>query len=114
VNVGVERARDLPESLAEKPGRALGLARLDFSKLLKGQTAFAPCLRGAETSWIVDVSGGYLAYEAAIRERSCVLKDIDRKCRKIKREIRPCRFTAMSPSSTDFQTLIALKRTRLK
>ena len=71
-------------------------------------------MRGAETSWIVDVSGGYLAYEAAILERSSVLKDIDRKRRKIEREIGPCRFTAMSPSSTDFQTLIALKRTQLK
>ena len=43
-----------------------------------------------------------------------MLKDIDRKRRKIEREIGPCRFTAMSPSSTDFQTLIVLKRTQLK
>jgi len=82
--------------------------------MLKGQTALAPCMRGAETSWIVDVSGGYLAYEASIRERSSVLKDIDRKRRNIEREIGPCRFTATSPSSTDFQTVIALKRTQLK
>ena len=71
-------------------------------------------MRGTETSWIVDVSGVYLAYEASIRERSSVLKDIDRKRRNIEREIGPCRFTATSPSSTDFQTLIALKRTQLK
>ena len=43
-----------------------------------------------------------------------MLKDIDRKRRKTEREIGPCRFTGMSPSSTDFQTLIALKRTQLK
>lgn len=94
--------------------RALGVARFDFSQILKGQSAFAPYMRGAETSWIVDVSGGYHAYEAAIRERGSVLKDIDRKRRKIEREIGACQFTAMSPSSTDFQTLIALKRTQLK
>ena len=43
-----------------------------------------------------------------------MLKDIDRKRRKTERQIGPCRFTGMSPSSTDFQTLIALKRTQLK
>ena len=94
--------------------RALGVARFDFSQMLKGQTALTPYMRGAEISWIVDVSGGYHAYEAAIRERSSVLTDIDKKRRKIERGIGHCRFTAMSPSSTDFQTLIALKRTPLK
>ena len=94
--------------------RALGVGRLDFGQMLKGQAAFAPYMRGSELSWIVDLGGGYGAYEAAAREQSSVLKDIDKKRRKIEREIGPCRFTAMSRASSDFRKLIDLKRVQLK
>jgi CelD/BcsL family acetyltransferase involved in cellulose biosynthesis len=94
--------------------RALGVTRFDFGQMLKDQTAFAPYARGSELSWIVDVSGGYPAYEAAVREQSSVLKDIDKKRRKVEREVGPCRFTALSRASTDFRKLIELKRLQLK
>ena len=90
--------------------RALGVSRLDFNHMLKSQTAFAHYLRGDGQSWIIDVSGGYGAYEEVTRERTSVLKDIDKKRRKAEREVGEARFTALSRSRADFERLIALKR----
>ncbi len=39
--------------------QALGVSRLDFSHLLKSQTAFPPHMRGECESLIIDVEGGY-------------------------------------------------------
>lgn len=48
------------------------------------------------------------------RARSSVLKDTDRKRRRIEREMGPLRFTAMSRASTDLDRLIDLKRTQMR
>jgi CelD/BcsL family acetyltransferase involved in cellulose biosynthesis len=94
--------------------RALGVTRLDFNHMLKRQTAFAPYVRGEEQSWIIDVSAGYTDYERQTCERTSALKDTNKKRRRIEREVGPCRFTAMSRSSTDFRRLIDLKRAQMK
>lgn len=94
--------------------KALGVGRLDFNHILSQQAAFTPHMHGRELSWIIDISGGYGEYERVTRERSSVLKDIDKKRRKAEREVGPSRFSAMSRSRSDFNTLIQLKRDQMK
>ncbi|HRD46816.1 MAG TPA: GNAT family N-acetyltransferase [Caulobacter sp.] len=90
---------------------ALGVGRLDFCHMLEGQTAFAPHAKGAEPSRIIDVSGGYAAYETERRAAGVsALKDIDKKRRKVERELGPVTFTAFSRSKTDFDQLVEWKR----
>ena len=91
--------------------QALGVGRLDFSHMLEGQTPFAPHARGLERSRIIDVSGGYAAYEAERRAAGVsALKDIDKKRRKVEREIGPVRFTAFSRARGDLDQLVAWKQ----
>ena len=91
--------------------QALGVGRLDFCHLLEGQSALAPHVKGTQTSRIIDVTQGYAAYEAERRAAGVsALKDIDKKRRKIEREIGPVTFTAFSRSKSDFDQLIAWKQ----
>jgi CelD/BcsL family acetyltransferase involved in cellulose biosynthesis len=90
--------------------RALGVSRLDFNHMLKDQRAFAPYLRGSALSWVVDVGAGYGAYDLETRDRSSVLKDIDKKRRKAEREAGAAQFSAFSRSKADFAKLLDWKR----
>lgn len=90
--------------------RALGVGRLDFSHMLDDQAAFAPFSRGKSFSWVIDVGQGYASYEAERRTQTSCLKDIDKKRRKVERELGPCTFTAYSRSRTDLDQLLAWKR----
>ncbi len=90
---------------------ALGVGRLDFCHMLESQTAFAAHARGVQPSRIIDVSGGYAAYEAERRAAGIsALKDIDKKRRKVEREVGPVTFTAFSRSKGDFEQLVEWKR----
>lgn len=94
--------------------RALGVSRYDFCNMQVEDPAFLGHGRGRCTSWIVEVADGYAAYEAERRAAGTgVLKDIDKKRRKVEREIGPARFTALSDSRADFERLIAWKRAQL-
>lgn len=100
-----------PRQLVE----AAGLHRLDFTHWIAEQAAFAPHMRGVCRSHIIDVSGGYAAYEAERRAAGTgVLKDIDKKRRKVERELGEVRFTPVSRSTSDFDQLIAWKREQLR
>jgi CelD/BcsL family acetyltransferase involved in cellulose biosynthesis len=89
--------------------RALGVQRLDFSCMLQDQPAFAPYLRGASESYVVDVSEGYAAYEADRRAAGTgILKDAERKRRKAEREAGVV-FEAFSGSAAAFDQMIAWK-----
>jgi CelD/BcsL family acetyltransferase involved in cellulose biosynthesis len=90
--------------------RALGVRRYDFSHVPAEQAAFALHARGVHVSWVVDMRDGYAAYAARRRTHASALQEIDRKRRKVEREVGPTRFTARSASRTDFERLIALKR----
>jgi CelD/BcsL family acetyltransferase involved in cellulose biosynthesis len=90
---------------------ALGVGRYDFSHVLADSPAFAPFGRGQELSWVVDAPEGYEAYAAGRRAAGVsALKDLDKKRRKVEREIGAPVFTARSASVADFQRLIVLKR----
>lgn len=91
--------------------RALGAHRLDFSHMMTCQTAFSPHMRGEQTSYVIDVAGGYGAYEAERRAAgSGVLKDIDKRRRKVEREVGAAVFTPFSDDRQAFDQLIDWKR----
>jgi CelD/BcsL family acetyltransferase involved in cellulose biosynthesis len=90
---------------------ALGVDRYDFSHVLADAPAFAAFGRGQELSWIVDAPEGYEPYAAARRAAGVTaLKDLDKKRRKVEREVGAAVFTARSASKADFDRLIELKR----
>ena len=94
--------------------RALGVGRFDFSHMLEDQTAFQRFMRGLDRSFLVTVPDGYEAYATERRAAGVgVLKDTDKKRRKVEREIGPSVFTADSRSQEDFDTLIRWKREQL-
>ncbi|WP_421933844.1 GNAT family N-acetyltransferase [Phenylobacterium sp.] len=94
--------------------QALGVQRFDFCHMIEAQAVFAPYARGRDLSHVVDVTEGYEAYEAARREAgTSVLKDCDKKRRKVEREIGPAVFTPFSRSQADFDQLVAWKRAQL-
>ena len=99
-----------PRALVE----ALGVQRLDFSHMLEGQTSFGAHARGRSSSHLVDIANGYEAYGVERREAgTSILKDCDKKRRKVEREVGPVTFAALSRSATDFDQLVAWKREQL-
>lgn len=90
--------------------QALGVHRLDFTHMLESQASFAEHARGRTLSHVIDVGQGYEAYEAERRAAGVsVLRDCDKKRRKVEREIGPADFTAFSRSTTDLDRLLAWK-----
>jgi CelD/BcsL family acetyltransferase involved in cellulose biosynthesis len=95
--------------------RALGVDRYDFSHILEARTEFLPYAKGRAISWIVDTPDGYEAYAAQRRAAGVsALKELDRKRRKVEREVAPTVFTARSLSKAAFDRMIALKRTQFR
>jgi CelD/BcsL family acetyltransferase involved in cellulose biosynthesis len=94
--------------------RALGVQRLDFSHAIEGQADFAPYVKGGQESLLIDVSNGYEAYAAAQRAHSDILKDTEKKKRKVEREKGEVVFTALSTDWSDFDKLIAWKRAQYR
>jgi CelD/BcsL family acetyltransferase involved in cellulose biosynthesis len=98
---------------AKRLVEALGVKRLDFSHMLAEQPTFRPFARGAATSYVIDVSGGYQAYAAERRQAGTdVLKDIDKRRRKVAREVGPLRFQPMANCPEAFEFLLDWKRRR--
>jgi len=90
---------------------ALGVARLDFTHMICGQPWFDTHVRGCAASYRVETASGYDAYAQSRREAgSGVLKDIDKRRRKIEREAGAVTLTAFSRADGDFEQLIDWKR----
>lgn len=90
---------------------SLRVRRLDFSHMLAEQTAFAEYARGGDSSWVVDVSGGFEAYQAERKAAGVgVLKDAAKKRRKAERELGEVRFTPFAKDDAAFDQLIEWKR----
>ena len=92
--------------------RALGVQRLDFTHMLERPADLcALCARRGGLLPRRDARTGSPPTPRAGREAgSGVLKDIDKRRRKVEREIGPVTFTAQSRSTTAFDQLIAWKR----
>ena len=94
---------------------ALKVQRLDFSQMLADQAAFAPHIRGTCTAYVLDLPEGYAAYAEARRAAgSGIVKDLDKRRRKVEREVGPVRFTAFDTSASAFDQLIAWKRAQYR
>jgi CelD/BcsL family acetyltransferase involved in cellulose biosynthesis len=94
---------------------ALGVHRFDFPHMLTNQPAFSPHMRGENVSYRMDLGRGYDAYAAQRRAAgSGLLKDLDKRRRKIEREVGGLTFTAHSRARTDFDRLFAWKRAQLQ
>ena len=90
---------------------ALGVSRLDFTHMMGEQSWFADHVRGQAASYLVEVPEGYAAYAEARRAAgSGVLKDIDKRRRKVEREAGPVTLAAHSRSTAAFERLIDWKR----
>lgn len=95
--------------------QALDVDRLDFTHMQTDQVLFTPYMRGIATSYIIDLQDGYGAYEAGRRASgSGVLKDIDKRRRKIEREAGVLRFTADARCPAAFEALRTWKRNQYR
>ena len=95
--------------------RALAAHRLDFFQMLEGQPTFAPYRRGEAASWLVEAPDGYEAYQAARKAAgSGLLKDIEKRRRKIERDLGEVVFTAGSRDGEAFDQLVAWKRAQYR
>ncbi len=94
---------------------ALGAQRLDFSHLLADQTAFAPYVRGTRLSYVLETPDGYAAYAEGRRAAgSGIIKDLDKRHRKVEREVGPTRFTAHETDAAVLDQLLAWKRAQYR
>jgi CelD/BcsL family acetyltransferase involved in cellulose biosynthesis len=90
---------------------ALDVQRLDFSQMLIDQTAFAPYMRGTCLSYVIEQPDGYEAYAAGRRAAgSGLIKDLDKRRRKLEREVGPTRLAAGEARPEDLDQLLAWKR----
>ncbi|MBQ1543667.1 MAG: GNAT family N-acetyltransferase [Clostridia bacterium] len=95
--------------------QALGVDRLDFTHMLQDQSTFSAHMRGSAPSYVIRLSNGYEAYQVEKRAAgSGVLKDLDKRRRKVEREVGPVTFTAWSRSAADFEKLVAWKRAQYR
>jgi CelD/BcsL family acetyltransferase involved in cellulose biosynthesis len=94
---------------------ALEVGRFDFSHMLADQPSFQRYLRGTDRSFVVELPSGYEAYAAGRKAAGVgALKDLDKKRRKVERELGPITFTADSRSGLEFEQLLSWKRAQLK
>lgn len=94
---------------------ALGVGRLDFSHMLGCQTEFSPGFKGDQPSFAIDMPDGYEPYAAERKAAGVgILKDCDKKRRKLEREAGAPVFAAFSRSKCDFDQLMAWKSQQWK
>jgi CelD/BcsL family acetyltransferase involved in cellulose biosynthesis len=94
---------------------ALGVQRLDFSHLPLDQVLFAPYVRGTSLSYVIEQPEGYEAYAAGRKAAgSGVIKDIDKRRRKVEREVGPVAFSADEDGSETLDQLLAWKRAQYR
>jgi CelD/BcsL family acetyltransferase involved in cellulose biosynthesis len=90
--------------------KACGISVWQFDHLVPGQKPFEPGQTSLADSPVIDLSQGYDAYFAALKQSSnkfCT--DIRRKTRKMEREVGELRFVPDSRDVTDLRTLMAWK-----
>jgi CelD/BcsL family acetyltransferase involved in cellulose biosynthesis len=94
---------------------AFGVGRLDFDKLLVRHARFAPFVRGEANAFVIDLRGGFDAYEADRRAAgSDILRDAAKKRRQLAREKGEVLFTSGSTDRAAFDQLIAWKRAQYR
>jgi CelD/BcsL family acetyltransferase involved in cellulose biosynthesis len=103
-----ELAADAPALL-----RAAGLAAFDFNHALPAQTAFAARAFRHAASPLVDLGAGFAAWRADRDRATSALKTLDRRLRKLEREMGPLRFTPRDPDPAAWARFLDWKRAAL-
>ncbi|MGI9540086.1 MAG: GNAT family N-acetyltransferase [Miltoncostaeaceae bacterium] len=90
--------------------RASGLGVWRFATLRDAAGDGERWAVGADTSWIIDVSGGFEAYDAWAAARSRQYKRLARKARRMHKDLGPVRFDLRPPDDGLVDHVIAAKR----
>ncbi len=88
---------------------ACGLRAWHFDHLPISQAAFSSHVWGTTTSPCMDLSQGYAAWREQVRKSGSTLSQVERKARKIEREVGPLRFEYHSASAQALASLIDWK-----
>lgn len=90
--------------------RASGLAVWRFATLLDTNGDGRRWAEDADSSWIIDVSEGFDAYDGWARARSRQYKRLARKSARIEQELGPIRFDLRPPDESLVERVIVAKR----
>ncbi|HUG69490.1 MAG TPA: GNAT family N-acetyltransferase [Pirellulaceae bacterium] len=94
--------------------RACDLAAVHFDHLLASQTAFQPYHSRLDDSPYVGLTDGYAAYRQQVEQSgSSLFAQIDRKSRKVQRELGPLRLEWHDDSTSIVDTMIQWKQQQL-
>ncbi|HEX5993663.1 MAG TPA: GNAT family N-acetyltransferase [Jiangellales bacterium] len=89
--------------------RACRLPVWEFDHLVAGQGSFAPYTTAVHASPIIDLSGGYPAYLNERVSATGGIRTIQRKLRKLEREVGPIRFEFDHADPAELRTMMAWK-----
>jgi CelD/BcsL family acetyltransferase involved in cellulose biosynthesis len=85
----------------------LGVARFDFSNVLRSQTALAPYFKGVLPAYSADLSQGYERYAVWMGENQGILGDLQGLRTEIEATTGPLRYRAMSRCRDDLEQMLA-------
>jgi CelD/BcsL family acetyltransferase involved in cellulose biosynthesis len=87
-----------------------GLKTWKFDNLIRAQKPFAPFQAGTDAAPVIDLSEGFEAYYGALRQKSPrFCRELERKARKLGREVGELRSVSASPDPGVLRTLISWK-----
>ncbi len=93
--------------------RGLRAHAFDFNHVPVSQTLFRPHAFLHATSPLVDLSEGFEHWRQAKRNQGSAIKTVERKARKLAREVGPLRVVANEPDPIAWERLLAWKRRAL-
>ena len=106
---GVVHVPDAQWSVAELL-RGCGLSAWRFDNLIPDQESFAACQSAVVPTPVIDLAGGFTEYYAKLRARSPRLcKELERKGRKLSREVGQLRLACDSPDGELLRLLMSWK-----
>lgn len=94
--------------------KSAGIGAWHFDHLPESQAEFGKYSWGSRPSPYLDISRGYPAYRAELRELGSSHTQAERKTRKLERELGPLRFEWHSTDASDFETLVKWKSAQHK
>lgn len=98
----------------ERLTKGLGLRSLRMACVPSAMQAFAPYTGPTVPSRLLDLSDGYEAFRQDVDSESSVLKQTERKARKLERDVGPIRFEWHNPESAVFEKLVEWKAAQRK
>lgn len=102
-------ARDDIDWSPQKLLAACGISSWHFDHLPEGQPAFSEFCWGTKPSPYADLSDGYQAYRTGLKRSGSTLSQVERKGRKLQREVGPLRFEPHTDAPEVFDALVRWK-----